>query len=126
MSFFPSEITGRKPGTGGSYVKGKWVKAEYEPFTIFGSVQSLNPKELESLPEGRRNSQAFKIYSDELPVALSEVDENNPAQILIFGQWYEVVSTAPFQNNLINHYKTIVSLNNKNSDRDVLPEPDNG
>lgn len=105
---------------GGAYdVHGRWQESTGQPFTIEGSVQPLRARELNSLPEGRRASAAFRIYTD---FRLRTVDDKalkNPDRITFRVpsydttaplRTYEVISVEEWQNGIVPHYKAIVSL----------------
>ena len=47
----------------GSYVNGRWVEGVPTALSFSGVVQNANPKDLEVLPEGDRNSEAIKIHT---------------------------------------------------------------
>jgi hypothetical protein len=105
---------GRRPVQGyrvsGSYVDGRWTPAAPQPITVVASVQPLRGKELESLPEGRRQASAFKVYTD---FALRTVDDKGtkmPDQLVVDGLKYEVIKVYPFQSGIRSHYKGIISL----------------
>ena len=61
----------------GDYVDGKWVEGATSTFTIQASLQPAKPKEMEMLPEGRRNQETYKLYSD-TQLRTVEEDETNP------------------------------------------------
>jgi len=89
----------------GTYVDGTWkAEAENAPFTIRASVQPLKPKEMETLPEGRRNSQAYRIYTD---VELHTVRDQNPDRVELFGEEFEILSVEVWQNQVIPHFKAV-------------------
>lgn len=105
MSSFRSPFTITRKSAG-SYVNGKWVEGSTSTFTIQASVQPLRGEEIQLLPEGRRNSQAVRIYTDtQLYVKTDE--QTNPDKLTAFGESYEVLSVEPWQSNVINHYKCI-------------------
>ena len=88
----------------GSYVNGHWVNGTAELFEIQASVQPMSGKDMEMLPEGRRGSQAVKIYTS---TQLRTVDDANPAEVQAFGSAFELVTVEPWQSNVISHYKCI-------------------
>ncbi len=89
-------------------VKGRWVPdGAPTDFTIRASIQPIRPNEVETLPEGRRNSKAFRLYTN---ADLRDMQSDaNPDQVELFGEWYEVTAKAPWQNNVISHYKYFVT-----------------
>lgn len=105
MSSFRKAVTVISRGTG-SYVDGTYVEAVGATITIQASVQPLTGKEVLSLPEGRREKDAFTLYTDTSLVSLQ--DTQNPDRVVISGKEYEVVKKESWQNNVINHYKYLV------------------
>jgi hypothetical protein len=97
----PFIVTRKEPGT---FVNGDWVEGDYIAFVIQASVQPVKGSEMEMLPEGRRNSQAVKIYTS---TKLNTVEEANPDLLQAFGSDFEIFSVEPWQSNVINHYKCI-------------------
>jgi len=96
---FKRNVTGQR-------IDGKWVEdANPIDVPITASLQPLRPQELQQLPEGRRTNQAFKMYTD---TELKTVHNQNPDTIIIGSSEFEVYSVAPWQNNIINHYKAII------------------
>lgn len=108
MSFFGQNIDGIA-FTGGDYdTDGVYIEPPGTPFTIVASIQPTTGKDLDAVPENRRSSAAFKIYtSSELQIA--DAGEQNSDELTIFGKQYEVIAKLPWQNNLLNHYKYIVA-----------------
>lgn len=102
MQFRTVFIVMRK--TAGSYINGLWVEGTRSTFEIQASVQPLTGKEMEMLPEGRRNSQAVKIYTRTM---LNTVNDANPDILLAFGSQFEIQTVEPWQSNVINHFKCI-------------------
>jgi len=99
----------RKPFTirrqsGGTRTDGHWIEGTETEIDILASVQPLTPREMESLPEGRRTKQAFKIYTD---TELKTVESQSPDHITLYGDDFEVLSVAPYQSDVINHFKAV-------------------
>jgi hypothetical protein len=86
----------------GQYVNGYWQEGAGELFQIKASVQPMRGTEMEMLPEGRRQSQAVKLYTN---TQLQTVDDSNPDTLQAFGSSYEVLSVEPWQSNVLSHYK---------------------
>ncbi len=107
MSSFRQTVTVTRLG-GGSLVKGRWTgEGSASTFDIKASIQPIRPNEVESLPEGRRNSKAFRLYTS---ADLRDMQSGaNPDRVELFGEDYEVTAKAPWQNNVINHYKYFVT-----------------
>jgi len=69
---------------------------------------------MQLLPEGRRESEAYRLYTDfELKTVRKESgDKLNADTVTIDGKKFEVLSVAKWRNDVINHYKAVVSLAN--------------
>jgi hypothetical protein len=93
----------------GQYVNGVWQPGSEETLTIRASVQPTSPDDIERLPEGRRERQAFTLYSSQALRIIDESEETNADIVEIDGQRYEATARQPWQNNLINHHRTIVT-----------------
>ena len=89
----------------GSYVDGRWVEGSETELTIKTSVQPLNGKELEALPEGRREKSSYKGYTSLYMQTVQ--NSENPDRIVIDGDEYEIFTVENWQSNIINHYKFI-------------------
>ena len=107
MGLIPrKELTGYTL-SGGALVDGIWQGEVKTPFTFYASVQPLREREMEMLPEGRRNSISYRLYTDKLMNTV-EVTGQNPDYVVIEGETFEVFSRANWKNNIIPHYKYIV------------------
>lgn len=109
MSFFGKPIQGITY-TGGGYDDNTGYIGEGTPtpITINGTIQPTTGKDLDAIPENRRSSASYKIYSfDELHIA--DTDEEQSDELTIRGKQFEVIAKLPWQNDLINHFKYIVS-----------------
>ena len=102
---FRKSVTIRRKSTG-AYINYKWVE-DTTPVDIIiqASVQPVGANEMQQLPEGRRTNETFKMYTD---IKLRTVDEQNPDDLFIDGERFEVISVASYQSNVINHYKIII------------------
>lgn len=92
----------------GDYVLGHWVEGTESQFTIKASVQPVKGPELQSMPEGRRDSQIYKLYTDTKLNGIDKQGKKSPDIVVIDGEDFEVVSPEPWQNQIINHYKIFV------------------
>ena len=92
----------------GTYINGIWVEGAETLIPITASVQPTTGEEMLSLPEDRRNSKSYALFtSTKVEVIHTGA---NPDQIVIFGERYEVIRVEPWQNRpavfgIINHYK---------------------
>lgn len=121
MSSFrsPFIITRKEPG---AYNNGEWVEGAYTAAVINASVQPVRGLEMEMLPEGRRNTQSVKIYTN---VKLNTVEDKNPDHLQAFGYDFEILSVEPWASNVINHYKCIgvkVGLQTVPNNARVMPD----
>ena len=95
----------RKTKAAGSVVNGIFVDGATTPTNIMASVQPLKAHEIEHLPEGRRDSQSYWLFTD---TPLNMITSANPDLIIIDGEDYEVFKCEPWQNNVLSHYKVLV------------------
>ena len=100
----------RVNGAGNYDANGRWIESAKSTFNIKASVQPLTPREMEMLPEARREKEAFRIYSDTKLNPASDKDGKNADIVAINGKNFEVLSCGSWQNNIISHYKTIAVL----------------
>lgn len=89
---------------------GTWSNGIFTPGTptttnILASIQPLKPEDIQQLPEGRRNSKLFWIFTD---TKLNDVTTKNPDKVVINGEDYEVDKIEAWQNGVISHYKVLV------------------
>lgn len=87
-----------------TWVKGRPVNDSQTAFNIKCSVQPLTGKEMEALPEARRNRASYWVYTSTL---LQTVEDRNPDTMTLFGEVYEVFTVEPWQNNIISHFKAL-------------------
>ena len=92
----------------GSYVNGIWVEGTATPFTIEASVQPLRAKEMIMVPEARRNSASYRLYTDTELFTVRPNVTTSPDRVTLFGETYEVLICEPWRNDVISHYKAIV------------------
>jgi hypothetical protein len=88
----------------GAYVNGFWQEGVPTVIQIQASVQPVRGDEMQTLPEGRRDSQAVKLYTS---TKLQTVDDDNPDILEAFDADFEIISVEPWQSDVINHYKCI-------------------
>lgn len=75
-------------------------------FQIRCSFQPLEPDEMKIVPEGRRDEESFKLYTN-TELLTAESNGNNPDIVEHDGQDFEVISCGDYHNKLIEHYKVI-------------------
>lgn len=91
---------------GGYYSNnGMWRDESEVQIQILASVQPASPEDLEMLPEGRRQARAFRLFTSQ-EIKAGRADQN-PDQVELFGERYEVLSAENWRNNIINHYSGI-------------------
>lgn len=112
-SSFGNTISGvRHSGAGAYDALGKWSEGGTDPISFKGSIQPPLGDDMASLPEGRREVEAYRIYSE---FELKTVDENgkiNPDKLTLFGKTnaFEVVRVEAWQNGVRSHYESLVAL----------------
>jgi hypothetical protein len=96
--------------SGGAYINGTWEGEVLTDQTIiFGSLQPAKQIDIESLPEGRHENQnnVYRFYTDAF---LTSFDTGQNSDILLIGGIeYEVLSSAKWQNGVINHNKYLLT-----------------
>jgi hypothetical protein len=104
----------RKARTGTRYdaptsVKGIFTPGASTVLNFTASVQPVTGDDLNSLPEGLRENGAYILYTD-FELRTGNQTTKEPADIVnLFNKKYKVVLLEPWQNDVINHYKAIVS-----------------
>lgn len=93
----------------GEWVDGMWQEGEPETLIIRASVQPTSPDDMEMLPEGRRDRQAFTLYSDDPFRTADDNEGTNADRVEIDGVTYEVSARAPWQNSIIPHHRSVVT-----------------
>jgi hypothetical protein len=105
MSSFRKSVTITKRSTG-TLVDGIYADAASTVSVIQASVQPASDSDVQTLPEGRRERKAFRLYTDTELLSLQESE--NPDRATLYGEEYEVVTKNPWQNAVIPHFKYIV------------------
>lgn len=106
-------------------VNGRWITSEAEG-TFVGSVQPVNGKDLQFLPEGRRDIGMVKVYSN-TTLAVSAEGSNTPGDLVIWaGKKWEVIRELVFANDLINHFKYLAALFNEGDEEDDGDDDEEG
>jgi len=107
MSFRQPRVgTRTDPGT---LLKGQYTEGFTSVINFEASLQPLAGDELETLPEGLREKGAYRLYTDFALRAENQQAETIGDKVTLFGKEYLVVFVEPWQNNVIPHYKAIVS-----------------
>ena len=99
-------------------VNGRWKTSEADG-SFVGSVQPVNGKDLQFLPEGRRDIGMVKVYSN-TALAVSAEGSNTPGDIVLWaGKKWEVIRELVYANDIINHFKYIAALFNEDDEEEV-------
>ena len=104
----------------GSWQDGVWGPGESIEINIRASVQPSRQEDMEMLPEGRRSTEALRLYTDAELRTIDPDGQTQPDRVDIGGIMHEVTARAPWQNNIINHNRYVVTR------LDEQPENDNG
>jgi len=107
IDILTGQIKVTQPNGAGTYVGGRYVEGTKTVVeNVNASVQPLKPSEIKMLPEGRRNIESIKIYT-ELKMFISDEKNKRNASIVEYdGKNYEVHMV--FNWNIgtdIKHYK---------------------
>ncbi len=108
MSFdvFRRPVLVRRVATG-QYVDGFWQEGAESEITISASVQPASQNDMKLLPEGRRVTGAYRLYTDDTLFLAS--DDQNADRVMIGADQYEVMAEADWQNGLIPHKSYLVA-----------------
>ncbi len=114
MSLGRRTLAGSRPG-GAHDANGRWQETTAATFTFEASVQPLSAREMKSLPEGRKASASFRLYTDYPLRTVDDKNARNPDRVTIadragFSRLYEVISVEDWGNGIVPHYKAVVSL----------------
>lgn len=107
MSSFRQPITGYR-WSDGSRIQGKWTDGTQAPFTIQTSVQPLSARDLETLPESRRaTGESYKLYTNSVLRTIQNSEQ--PDQVTLFGDQFEIFSGETWSNAVIPHNKYVAT-----------------
>jgi hypothetical protein len=94
----------------GQYVDGVYTTlGELETFYIYANCQPASERDLEALPEGRRNNDSYVLFTDTLLRTAEVTGPNNPDIVELFGEDFEVLGVGRWLNGLLSHYRIFVS-----------------
>lgn len=109
-SSFRRQITILRQNSTGYYDKGKWVEPEtLSEEIIYASVQPLTGREIDLVPQGRRNCDSAKLISESALNTVEVNNNSNPDIVVLNGERYEVHSVGEWQNNVLNHYEYVIT-----------------
>lgn len=104
MSFRASKKVLREAA--GAYVNGVWSAGARSVLTTLASVQPVAiGRDMQSLPEGRHQSDYAKMYSSDLLNITRDAEGLQPDIIVHNGYGYEIIDLDIYQSGVINHYK---------------------
>jgi hypothetical protein len=112
VSFFDKTytVTRSSPGYRDPSQGNKWVSGTTTDIEVVMNIQPLTGKEVDALPEGRREKKNIKGYSDTQIFAIDESGGVSPDIITYNGEKYEVYESKLYDNNIISHYKFLAWL----------------
>ena len=85
------------------------------PFTLSNcTVQPYQADELLLQPDGMAIRDAYTIYTDTPATAGEEGNTIKADEVSLFGGWYKVLKSSPWQVGVINHYELIVVKKQEN------------
>lgn len=93
----------------GQYVNGIWQEGATSNLNIEASIQPASPDDINLLPEGRKQSKAYTLFTSDSLVTANSNANQNPDIVTIDGDDFIVSVEAIWDNNLINHNKYVVT-----------------
>ncbi len=108
MSQFREPLTVKRKDDATVFTKGKAQNGATSDVDITASVQPLRPDEMGLLPEGRRDSEAFRLYTATELLPADEATGKNADMVVYNGKDYEVLSCARWQNRVVPHFKAVM------------------
>lgn len=92
--------------TAGTYVNGIFVPGTNSTFTIQASIQPLSDIDLSTLPEGQREGDIIKIYTDaNLNGIGASGSGQEPDKVVWLGDDYTISAKSVRQMGVISHYR---------------------
>lgn len=86
---------------------GYWQAGDEVQGEISASVQPLNIREIEAMPEGQSKTSIVKLYAS-VPLRTAIQGTQQEADIVLWqGKRYAVTDCIPYQSGVIDHYKII-------------------
>jgi hypothetical protein len=77
----------------GSYTNGRWVQTGETETTLEIAIQPLSGKELDNVPEGRREKDNIKLFSLSELLGVDPLTGRQPDQVLYDSKRYELYKT---------------------------------
>jgi len=98
----------------GAYADGVWAPGTLAISNITASVQPIDGKTMQIVPEGRRQDARYRIYTDTLLMTAAAATATSPARqadrVTLDGVDYEVVAVLAWQNGVIPHYEAVLAV----------------
>jgi len=88
-----------------TYTAGRASSPAFTTSNIYASVQPLRAEEMALLPEARRQTAAYLIFTDTEIRAAKEGVGQQADRIVLNGDDFEIFSVERWRNNVISHYK---------------------
>lgn len=104
-SSFRKTLILRRSDAADTVVDGYKVNSATTDTNFLASVQPLNAHQIQHLPESRRNSKSYWLYTSDNLLMMSA---KNADRVIIDGEEYEVWKKEPWQNAVLNHFKILV------------------
>lgn len=110
--FFDKELILKTHKPGHRDEGGRWVEGEPDLIPFKGSVQPAKGKELEILPDGKRNRETIKILTyPDLKFTVAEPREQRSGDIIIWkGKEYEVMVASPWEGPTKPHWELLATI----------------
>ena len=102
------ELVGKRYAAG-SKVKGRWVEGADSPLDFRASVQPISPETMASVPENRRETARYELYTDFRCKTVDKVAGTNADRVTIDGEEFEVFAVGVWQNKILPHYQVLVA-----------------
>lgn len=105
--FQNAELIINRPGPG-EYTDGRFVKGQVLTFKAIASVQQATPKEINMLPEGRRNKEMKVVFTESELIPTDETAQTSGDFFEYKGKTYEVHKVEEWSDETdLPHYKSI-------------------
>lgn len=102
-------ITRRRYAAGSRGSDGRWTRGAVTDTDLFATVQPANARDLQILPEGLRQRDAIKLYTDDAVLRTANQNGQGDAdEVVVDGVSYEVQSIAR-QRAVMAHYKALAT-----------------
>lgn len=93
----------------GSRTDGHWIEGGTSEITFTASVQPIRPEEMSLVPELRRDTARFALFTTFYLRTADDERATNADRVVIDGIEYEVFAVDIWQNDVIPHYRALVA-----------------